>query len=204
MALGAWLALPAGAYNLESPRFAWPGRPAVIRYHSDLGKPRHFAVSHATFAWSHSGVRLRFRSTSAKRAGLLIKSSPKVPCGNGFTSLSVDPETHRPHGRTKVHIGTASPFGGGNVARRCRYIDTIVIAHELGHAIGLDHQDGRCAVMNTTNTTFGKKPLAVAPSHCHGGAGKWYCRVLAIDDLRGAKKLYGGNPKVRNPEFCPT
>jgi len=78
-----------------------------------------------------------------------------------------------------------------------RYEMTLIVAHELGHVLGLDHELGLCATMNPSvgndHTT-----LCSAPP-----AGMWTCRLPPHDDVRGAVKLYGGSVRPwRGPSFC--
>ena len=71
------------------------------------------------------------------------------------------------------------------------------MAHELGHVLGLDHEDRFCATMNSYL-------LDGHPEYCPAApAGKWICRLLRTDDVRGAVRLYGGTVRpIRGPEFC--
>jgi hypothetical protein len=73
-----------------------------------------------------------------------------------------------------------------------------VMAHELGHVLGLLHEDRVCAVMN-------------ASGNLHGGdecsprlLWEWRCRLLEPDDIAGAVAAYGGHPRPpKQPERCP-
>jgi hypothetical protein len=42
------------------------------------------------------------------------------------------------------------------------------------------------------------------PEYCPAApAGKWICRLLRTDDVRGVVSLYGGTVRpIRGPEFC--
>jgi hypothetical protein len=116
----------------------WP-KP-TITYHSGATYP--FAVREAVRTWNRSGVRIRFRRASRRRAQILIGvAGPPVPpelrgaCG-GFAQLG-----YVPGSKAIVRI-----------RRGC--VDDVrtakVVAHELGHVLGLLHETRRCALMNTT------------------------------------------------------
>jgi hypothetical protein len=73
----------------------------------------------------------------------------------------------------------------------------LVVAHELGHVLGLDHEDRVCATMNKYIDDGHPENCPAPPD------GEWVCRLLRADDVRGAVKLYGGNVRpIRGPEFC--
>jgi hypothetical protein len=62
---------------------------------------------------------------------------------------------------------------------------SIVAAHELGHALGLLHENRACALMNSSAT--GDKLI---PTHCLGLGYDWYRKPFRLDDLRGLRRLY--------------
>jgi hypothetical protein len=72
-----------------------------------------------------------------------------------------------------------------------RYSAAQVIAHELGHVLGLGHTTVRCAAMS-------------AGWYCPDApAGEWRCRLLERDDVDGAVHLYGGTVRPLGPVNCP-
>lgn len=191
-------------FNFLQPEYKWPGRPATIKYFNSV-KKREAAIDDAARAWNGSGIQARFRQTGSKRrADLVIRADGQAQCGNGFalTQLtSSDGKNFEPTSAT-IDIGT------GGAPKECRYIDVITTAHEMGHVLGLDHEDRRCALMNSSS--FGiispeGGPTSVSPAACNErlDEGTWFCRILTADDLKGAKRIYGGKPRVTNPEFCP-
>jgi hypothetical protein len=69
------------------------------------------------------------------------------------------------------------------------YEAALVATHELGHVLGLAHEDDGCAVMNSW--LFDGHPFK-----CEAPApGKWWCQLLTKDDILGAVRIYGGRPK---------
>jgi hypothetical protein len=168
----------AGAYCLEGGR--WPTR--TIRYYNEV--PAYtWAVDSAAFAWNSSGAHVQFLKSSRKDADVLV--------GIRWFKIAGEARLHRVDGRiVRAEVGIQS----GND----RYVMALITAHEFGHVLGLDHEDGGCATMNT-------RLVVDHPEHCPAPpASMWVCRLLRADDVRGAVRLYGGTVRpIRGAEFCP-
>ena len=171
LALGA--APSAHAYRLGGQ--SWHGRPAVISYWNGTGYGKE--IRKAAAAWNRSGARVRFvRALTRACAGedrLRPRRSPaRSASAHGYASI----------GRQSVNRVKLSRGASGDVI-------TLVIAHELGHIMGLDHETRRCATMNPSVAQLcGTKPP---------------CTILQADDVRGAIARYGGRARTRPPELCP-
>ena len=89
---------------------------------------------------------------------------------------------------------TTQTIEGGYAAiylpRGCKPVQASVIAaHELGHALGLLHEDRRCALMNSSGTG----PRST-PTRCLGRRYDWLRSPFRADDLAGLRKLFRNTP----------
>lgn len=160
----------------------WKSR--TIRY---FNKARVYSddVRQAAAAWNGSGARLKWKAVSKKRAAVVI--TPSLSRNSPFSGLA---STNGKRGSIQLQPNlydlADDPEGGSLLAQT-------VIVHEMGHIIGLDHEDGVCAAMNSS-------PLA----SCDGPPEIWQyrCRALHPDDVRGAIRLFGGKARDLGAEFC--
>jgi hypothetical protein len=137
-------------------------------------------------------VRVRFVPASRARAKVVIRPGnasyapipfPSSELDNGacagFADLGWWP------GRRQAHV---------TLDRRCAglLVSTEVVAHELGHILGLNHPSRGCSVM--TSSPY---------MNCRRQPERWQyrCHYLRTDDLRGAARLYGGRARPKR-DFC--
>ena len=172
----------------------WPGK--RITYFDASKDPE--AVKKAVWLWNHSGIKMTFAKVkSKKKAKLVIRNSRNVPhgCGTGLASLGYT-------GRRQAFVNIL--HGPDSRGQSCAWPgQTLVVAHELGHVLGLRHDDSQCSLMNSYHVN------GVAQGQCvdrdpYGfpSPGHWNCRVLQKVDIKRAKKMYGGKVKVRPTEWC--
>jgi Matrixin len=168
-------ALPSttSAYQLEGGRW----RTTTIAYYNEI-PTYNWAVDTAAYAWNTSGARIRFVKTSRRNAKVLL--------GIRWFKVAGEASVQQVDDRfvtAKVGIQSGQD----------RYTMALVVAHELGHVLGLAHEERFCATMNAVLYEL----CAVPPP------GMWTCRLLHADDVRGAVRLYGGTVRsIRGPEFC--
>jgi hypothetical protein len=173
----------------------WPGR-RITYVDRTLDAD---AVKQAVRVWNTSGIKMRFKKISSKRrADLVIKNSRKVPsgCGTGVASLGY---TGRRQAYVRILHGTDAD------GQSCAWPgQTLVLIHELGHVLGLQHDDSRCSVMNSYHVN------GVAPGQCFTPdtddfderPGRWWCGGLVRKDIQRARKMYGGKVHVPATPWC--
>ena len=149
-----------------------------------------WAVRQAVRAWNRSGANIRFVPAHRGKAELVINAG-SAP-GTGRTETTFRDEGAKP-GDAQVSIPSPSAAS----RRDERFTVALIATHELGHVLKLDHEDSGCATMNSVIVNG-------APARCRQPPpGKWDCRLLEEDDVRGVVALYGGTPRLRGPKFCP-
>ena len=149
----------------------WPD--GEIRYFN--AAPEYdWAVRQAVAAWNASGAHVRFVPAAAQFAQLTIRSKTAEKCGHGHGTLGYTPRAR------------ATVFRPGSGVGCDKFSAARVIAHELGHVLGLEHDDTRCAAMNSKGNRRGSEQCRPTPPW------QWRCRLLEKADVLAAAKLYGG------------
>jgi hypothetical protein len=195
VAIALCAAGPASAY-----RFAgkpWPGH--TITYYNAATSSAS-AVASAIYTWNTSGANVRFvpaakssaevvivdvNNRNISDAGLLgIATTGYVPPG----TRAPNPNGTQPVVGAHVWLVRPSLDGGLLPIQRAQ-----VVAHELGHVLGLGHESRGCAEMNPALNELcpGPEPWEIN------------CRVLQRDDVAGAVALYGGHVARPMPsKYC--
>lgn len=170
----------------------WPG--TRITYF-DATKDKD-AVRRAVAAWNNTGIRMRFvRTFNRKRANIVIRNSHEVPggCGTGLATLGY---TYVGQGFVNILHGPASQGQSCGMPGQA-----LVVAHELGHVLGLGHYDGGCALMNSSHTNGVAQTECVPGDTVFDHVAQWRCRIIEPHDARRALRMYGGKlrPTRKNP-----
>ena len=179
-ALALALLIPASAHAFVFAGRPWPNH--RVTYYNTVAS-EGWAVKQAVAAWNRSGADVRFVPASSGSAEVRIQLGP-VPTGAcGFG-------TYGDQGGAHVNLTKAGFCGSGAISVE-------IIAHELGHILGLGHEYHKCALMNVTGGVLGL---------CHHlpplGFSQYLCDPLQPDDIAGAIALYGGKPRKVTKPAC--
>ena len=142
-------------------------------------------TAQAIRAWNASGGRFRLVASTRTLAHIRIMTpSATLACSGEARSQS----------RGGLRVSSTITW------RRCPdpREEASLLAHELGHSLGLSHEARRCALMNAVS-------LGGVPENCDVVVAKWeyYCRVLEPDDVIGVVRRYGGTPRFpTGPRTC--
>jgi Matrixin len=161
----------------------WPG--GVVRIANEA-TDQEWALERAVAAWNASGAHVQLSLVSPADADVVIESSGPASCGHADATVG-----DVPGARVRIFArDDADPACNG-------YTGAIVLAHELGHVLGLGHTTGECSAMNPSGSYRG--PVECAPLD----PWLWYCRLLEPGDVERAAALYGGGPRLSAERGCP-
>lgn len=133
------------------------------------------------------GVRAAVAAVNRARVGIKLVPAPRRRAYIRFVGLL--PLSCNTNGEAGRYDATAA---GWNIrfARGCnRTMRHLMVAHELGHVLGLLHEERTCAVMNSwMDRSRG------APHRCVTGRFDWHRSPFRRDDLRGLRRMWRNTP----------
>jgi chitodextrinase len=143
-------------------------------------------VKAAARAWNRSGARVRWAQSRHPR--VRIKVSSAIPSAGLATFTYGGRSGFR--GLIQLQPGLKKNQAS---AVHGRALATAIIVHEMGHIMGLNHEDRRCAVMNSLLWQMCKRETE---------AWRYHCRPFERDDVRGLLRRFGGHARHLGPLFC--
>ena len=163
------------------PQLKWRGS-KTITYNNSAGKYRN-QVKKAAAAWNNSGANVKWKPVSRSQAKVQIKITPSLPTQGLATT----------NGTSAVIEVQGDLLTQFPPKQNSEAITVAILAHEMGHVMGLGHEPRKCATMNAnlwSGCSFADEPW------------EYRCRPLEPDDVRGGVKAFGGRPKDLRKPFC--
>jgi Metallo-peptidase family M12B Reprolysin-like len=174
------LAPSAGAWKTTGRQW----RTGTIRY-ANIAPDYEWPLRQAVAAWNGSGARVSFVRVPRAQADLVVGARLEVG-DKREAGLAQTYSVNR-------WITSATVFIRSGTSQ---YAAAQILAHELGHVVGLDHEDRACVTMNSTLYIDHPFRCAAPP------AGTWRCGLVTKDDAAAAAHLYGGAAHGPPREFC--
>jgi predicted Zn-dependent protease len=177
------LAFPAaaGAYRLQPEHHRWETASIPVWVGSSaLRSPTSRAIS----KWNALHLRVHFKRVTSRRKAFVTIRLDGNACVGGVTQVLGARESGVANGHSFSlrYIARARML----IAPRCGPdLTTFIVAHELGHALGLGHEASKCALMNPAADAGG------ASHQCPGLKIADRARnPIRADDRAGVRALY--------------
>jgi Astacin (Peptidase family M12A) len=174
-------AVPGSAFR----KLGHPWPTGVIPFYN-AAHDQSWAVNQAVNAWNTSGARVRFVPVSRESAKLVIEHATTRSCTRAEATVGYRSRSVVKIWSSRLVSASCSPAWAAGA-----------MAHELGHVLGLTHEDRGCAAMNSVGSERG--PFRCNPVE----RWEWRCRLLEHDDIAGAVAIYGGRARVKPAVACP-
>lgn len=192
-------------YHAATPEFntaikaavtAWNASGVKVRFAPTTAKRAQLRIRYSTAVSGDAEATVGYvrpHTATEKRLNGKPIIATGVPCGSRLRPPGMNPgrvTCHRVKVRAEMVIRKRAPAATDEPHEQ-RFMVSLV-AHELGHVLGLEHEDDGCATMNTSLPGECVTPLEP----------NFRCRVLEADDVAGAIRRYGGTAASLGPEIC--